>query len=228
MSTPEDALQATEALLSDSVSVIGGARIYTALLERCERVYLTKVDAAGKSGCVFSESGQAAGLDGGEGCVSERVEENGYTYRFVDDINGEAVLHENARLIAQVLFVSSIIAGVCRAAAAIAGCHLPDLSRQVLCKLSRKHIPAPVAPRYAGHIDSRLASQCQIVLHLCHKQLRHTALPQAQGAPPPSVFLPLTPNTRSWTPRLRRRMVIPAKQGVVIMPSRCSSMQWDV
>ena len=87
-STPEDALQATEALLSDSVWVIGGASIYTALLERCKRVYLTKVDAAAENPDAFFPN-----LDKLPGWtvehVSEPVEENGYTYRFVDYINRE-------------------------------------------------------------------------------------------------------------------------------------------
>ncbi|SFO92763.1 dihydrofolate reductase [Oscillibacter sp. PC13] len=88
VSTPEDALQATEALLSDSVWVIGGASIYTALLERCKRVYLTKVDAAAENPDAFFPN-----LDKLPGWtvehVSEPVEENGYTYRFVDYINRE-------------------------------------------------------------------------------------------------------------------------------------------
>ena len=66
--------------------VIGGGSIYTALLSRCKRVYLTKVDAAAEGADTFFPNLDK--LPGWEvEAVSDPVEENGVTYRFVDYIN---------------------------------------------------------------------------------------------------------------------------------------------
>ena len=71
---------------SDDVWVIGGGSVYTALLPKCRRVYLTKVDAAAGNADTFFPN-----LDKLPGwkieAVSEPVEENGVTYRFVDYVN---------------------------------------------------------------------------------------------------------------------------------------------
>ena len=85
--TPDAALEAAASgAETDAIWVIGGASVYTALLERCKRVYLTKVDAAAENPDAFFPN-----LDKLPGWavehVSDPVEENGYTYRFVDYVN---------------------------------------------------------------------------------------------------------------------------------------------
>jgi len=70
----------------DRLWVIGGGSIYTALLSRCKRAYLTKVEAAAPDPDTFFPN-----LDKLPGwqveSTSAPVEENGVTYRFVDYIN---------------------------------------------------------------------------------------------------------------------------------------------
>lgn len=70
----------------DRLWVIGGGSIYTALLSRCRRAYLTKVEAAAPDPDTFFPN-----LDKLPGwrveSTSAPVEENGVTYRFVDYIN---------------------------------------------------------------------------------------------------------------------------------------------
>lgn len=66
--------------------VIGGGSIYTALLSRCKRAYLTKVDAAAEDADTFFPNLDK--LPGWEvEAVSAPVVENGFTYTFVDYIN---------------------------------------------------------------------------------------------------------------------------------------------
>lgn len=66
--------------------VIGGGSIYTALLSRCKRAYLTKVDAAAEDADTFFPNLDK--LPGWEvEAVSDPVTENGFTYTFVDYIN---------------------------------------------------------------------------------------------------------------------------------------------
>ena len=66
--------------------VIGGGSVYTALLSRCKRVYLTKVDAAAEGADTFFPNLDK--LPGWEvETVSEPVEENGLTFRFIEYIN---------------------------------------------------------------------------------------------------------------------------------------------
>lgn len=66
--------------------VIGGGSIYTALLSRCKRAYLTKVDAAAEDADTFFPNLDK--LPGWEvETVSNPVTENGFTYTFVDYIN---------------------------------------------------------------------------------------------------------------------------------------------
>ena len=81
--SPEAAL----ALAGDGEDVwlIGGGSIYAALLGRCHRVYLTKVDAAAEGADAFfpdldTLSGWAVAQ------IGEPVTENGLTYRFIDYI----------------------------------------------------------------------------------------------------------------------------------------------
>lgn len=70
----------------DKLWVIGGGSVYAALLSRCRRVYLTKVDAEAEGADTFFPN-----LDKLPGWevehTSEPVTENGFTYRFVDYIN---------------------------------------------------------------------------------------------------------------------------------------------
>ena len=83
-------LQAALELAADTEDgklwVIGGGSVYAALLSRCKRVYLTKVDAVAEGADTFFPN-----LDKLPGwkveATSEPVEENGVTYRFVVYIN---------------------------------------------------------------------------------------------------------------------------------------------
>ena len=80
------ALELAAGTEDDKLWVIGGGSVYTALLHKCRRVYLTKVDAAADNADTFFPN-----LDKLPGwkieAVSEPVEENGLTYRFIDYIN---------------------------------------------------------------------------------------------------------------------------------------------
>ena len=64
----------------------GGGSVYTALLSRCKRAYLTKVDAVAEEADTFFPNLDK--LPGWEvETISEPITENGFTYRFVDYIN---------------------------------------------------------------------------------------------------------------------------------------------
>ena len=79
-----DALEA--AADPEHLWVIGGGSIYTALLSRCKRAYLTKVDASAEGADTFFPNLDK--LPGWEvETVSEPVEENGLTFRFIEYIN---------------------------------------------------------------------------------------------------------------------------------------------
>lgn len=84
--SPEAALNLVSETPEDRLWVIGGGSIYRALLPRCRRVYLTKVDAAAEDADTFFPN-----LDQLPGWVVEAVgepmEENGLIYRFVEYIN---------------------------------------------------------------------------------------------------------------------------------------------
>ena len=86
VSSLAEALDAAGDTPPDQIWVIGGGSVYTALLERCKRVYLTKVDAQAEDPDTFFPN-----LDKLPGWEveqeSEPVEENGLTFRFVDYIN---------------------------------------------------------------------------------------------------------------------------------------------
>ena len=70
----------------DKLWVIGGGSVYTALLSRCKRVYLTKVDAAAENADTFFPNLDK--LPGWEvESTSEPIEENGLTFRFIDYVN---------------------------------------------------------------------------------------------------------------------------------------------
>ena len=82
--SPEEAI----ALAGDGSDVwlIGGGSIYRALLDRCRRAVVTRVDAAAPEADAFFPD-----LDTLPGWKAERagapITENGLTYRFVDYIN---------------------------------------------------------------------------------------------------------------------------------------------
>lgn len=80
----DDALKAGVDL--EDLWVIGGGSVYTALLSRCKRVYLTKVDAdAGETDTFFPNLDKLPGWEVEH--TSEPVTENGLTFRFVEYIN---------------------------------------------------------------------------------------------------------------------------------------------
>ena len=86
VASPEAALELAAGTEDDQLWVIGGGSVYTALLRQCKRVYLTKVDAAAPQADTFFPNLDK--LPGWEvETVSEPVEENGVTYRFVDYVN---------------------------------------------------------------------------------------------------------------------------------------------
>ena len=83
-SGPEEALALAQG--DENIWVIGGGSVYTALLSRCKRVYLTKVDQAAENADTFFPN-----LDKLPNWKvekrSEPVEESGLTYRFIDYVN---------------------------------------------------------------------------------------------------------------------------------------------
>ena len=84
--SPQAALEAAAGTEVEKLWVIGGGSVYTALLPKCKRVYLTRVDAAAENADTFFPN-----LDKLQGwkldCVGERVTENGLTYQFMEYIN---------------------------------------------------------------------------------------------------------------------------------------------
>ena len=68
----------------DDAIVIGGASVYMALLSRCDRVYVTKVDAAPDADSFFPDLDDNP--DWRVASESEIFEENGLKFRFVDYI----------------------------------------------------------------------------------------------------------------------------------------------
>ena len=70
----------------ESVFVVGGGTVYTALLPYCKRVYMTRVDAtAGEPDTYFPNLDKLPGWEIEE--ESEPMTENGVTYRFIDYVN---------------------------------------------------------------------------------------------------------------------------------------------
>ena len=82
----EEALEAAGDPEDDHLWVIGGGSVYTALLSRCRRVYLSKVDAAATEADTFFPN-----LDKLPGWEVEHagdpITENGITFRFIEYIN---------------------------------------------------------------------------------------------------------------------------------------------
>ena len=70
----------------DRLWVIGGGSVYTALLSRCKRVYLTRVDAdAGETDTFFPNLDKLPGWEVEH--AGEPMMENGLTFRFIEYIN---------------------------------------------------------------------------------------------------------------------------------------------
>ena len=84
--SPDAALELAAGTEDDRIWVIGGGSVYTTLLNRCKRVYLTKVDAAAPDADTFFPNLDKLPSWEVEH-VGETVEENGLTYHFVEYIN---------------------------------------------------------------------------------------------------------------------------------------------
>ena len=86
VSSLDAALAAVSDLPQDQIWVIGGGSVYAALLSKCQRAYVTRVEAAAEGADSFFPN-----LDKLPGwtveSVSESVTENGLTYRFYDYVN---------------------------------------------------------------------------------------------------------------------------------------------
>lgn len=74
----EDAI----ALADEDAVIIGGASVYAALLDRCERVYVTKVDSDCAADSFFPDLD--ASPDWRVERTGEEQEENGLRFRYVD------------------------------------------------------------------------------------------------------------------------------------------------
>ena len=83
---PDAALTLTVGADPETVWVIGGGSVYTALLQSCKRVYLTKVDAAAPEADTFFPNLDKLPAWEVES-TGDTVEENGLTYRFVTYVN---------------------------------------------------------------------------------------------------------------------------------------------
>ena len=84
--TIEELLDAVKDEDPESVYVVGGGTVYTALLPYCKRVYMTRIDAtAGEPDTYFPNLDKLPDWEVEK--ESEPLEENGITYRFVDYIN---------------------------------------------------------------------------------------------------------------------------------------------
>ena len=84
--TIEELLDSVKDEDPDSVFVVGGGTVYTALLPHCKRVYMTRIDAtAGEPDTYFPNLDKLPHWEVEK--ESEPLEENGITYRFVDYIN---------------------------------------------------------------------------------------------------------------------------------------------
>lgn len=84
--SPDAALELAAGSEDENLWIIGGGSTYTALLSRCKRVYLTKVEAeAAEADTFFPNLDKLPGWE-----IEERGEpltENGCTYRFLNYIN---------------------------------------------------------------------------------------------------------------------------------------------
>ena len=86
VSSLDAAMEAAADTPPDKLWVIGGSSVYAALLSKCRRACVTRVDAAAEGADSFFPN-----LDKLPGwtveSVSDPVTENGLTYRFYDYVN---------------------------------------------------------------------------------------------------------------------------------------------
>ncbi|MBQ9493896.1 MAG: dihydrofolate reductase [Oscillibacter sp.] len=84
---PEAAVEAVADEDPDRVWVIGGGSVYAALLSRCGRAYLTRVEtvAEGEPDTYFPDLDHLPGWEVER--VSEPITENNLTFRFIEYIN---------------------------------------------------------------------------------------------------------------------------------------------
>ena len=87
----EAAVKAVEGDDPDRVWVIGGGSVYAALLSRCRRVYLTRVEtvAEGEPDTYFPDLDHLPGWE--IESTSEPMTDNGLTFRFIQYINRNLV-----------------------------------------------------------------------------------------------------------------------------------------
>ena len=84
--SPEAALEAAAGTDDETIWVIGGGTVYTALLPKCKRVYLTKVDSAvDHADTYFPNLDKLPGWE--VETAGEVLEENGLKFRFIDYVN---------------------------------------------------------------------------------------------------------------------------------------------
>ena len=82
--SPEEAAELAKT--AEKCFVIGGGSVYTVLLSRCKRVYLTKTENAAPAADTFFPNLDK--LPGWEvESVGDPITENGVTYRFIDYVN---------------------------------------------------------------------------------------------------------------------------------------------
>ena len=83
----EHALRAVAGEDPEKIWVIGGGSVYAALLSRCRRVYLTKVEtvAEGEPDTYFPDLDHLPGWE--LESASDPITENGLTYRFIQYLN---------------------------------------------------------------------------------------------------------------------------------------------
>lgn len=80
--SPEEALALTEGTEDERIWIIGGGSTYTALLQRCRRVYLTYVEEEAEGADTFFPNlDKLPGWEVEE--EGEPLTENGHTYRFL-------------------------------------------------------------------------------------------------------------------------------------------------
>jgi dihydrofolate reductase len=86
VSSPEEALALVADTDSDQVWLIGGGSVYATLLDHCKRVCLTRVETQAEECDTFFPNLDKLPWWQVES-TSEPVEENGFTYRFIDYVN---------------------------------------------------------------------------------------------------------------------------------------------
>ena len=84
--SPDEALRLVKGTDPSKIWIIGGGSVYTAMLKRCKRVYLTRIEADATDPDTFFPNLDK--LPGWEVVsTSEPIVENGLTYRFIDYVN---------------------------------------------------------------------------------------------------------------------------------------------